>query len=313
MDFIVDKMDGGNKRVLANFVYVHPSDFSKLVSMSGLPDNLPANPEATGILVKCRDFVYTVKPGDMEDEGCAAFNIFQRLSASLQTGRDKDYNPPRIIETAPRITLTPFSPSLENFALRALKLEYEKIDLDCEMLAALVKHRFSGQVFSVNQRFAVKHKFQNGKKLLLELKVISVDHLNTNSLLNNEGEQSSHASSMFSSTLSCGQLIQGVEGGHASENETPFEGGLDLKKMGIGGLDKEFDELRTRAFNTRLLPASWMRKLGHKHVRGILLYGPPGCGKTLIARKLAEALKAREPKIVQGPELLSKCMFHFFF
>jgi len=38
---------------------------------------------------------------------------------------------------------------------------------------------------------------------------------------------------------------------------------------------------------------------------GILLHGPPGTGKTLIARQIGKMLNAREPKIVNGPEILS--------
>jgi len=37
--------------------------------------------------------------------------------------------------------------------------------------------------------------------------------------------------------------------------------------------------------------------MGQKHVRGMLLYGPPGCGKTLIARQIGKALHAHAPKV----------------
>ena len=36
------------------------------------------------------------------------------------------------------------------------------------------------------------------------------------------------------------------------------------------------------------------------------MYGPPGCGKTLTARQIGKMLSAREPKVVNGPEILNK-------
>jgi len=76
--------------------------------------------------------------------------------------------------------------------------------------------------------------------------------------------------------------------------------------LGIGGLDEEFTEIFRQAFASRLCPNDVLKKLDLTHVRGMLLYGPPGTGKTLIARKIASILKAREPKIVKGPEIFNK-------
>ena len=45
---------------------------------------------------------------------------------------------------------------------------------------------------------------------------------------------------------------------------------------------------------------------GMKHCRGILLFGPPGTGKTLMARQIGQMLNSREPKIVNGPQILDK-------
>lgn len=76
--------------------------------------------------------------------------------------------------------------------------------------------------------------------------------------------------------------------------------------MGIGGLDKEFNAIFRRAFASRVFPPELVEQLGCKHVKGILLYGPPGTGKTLMARQIGNMLNAREPKIVNGPQVLDK-------
>lgn len=82
--------------------------------------------------------------------------------------------------------------------------------------------------------------------------------------------------------------------------------GFKFEDMGIGGLDNEFSAIFRRAFASRIFPPGIVDKLGIQHVRGILLYGPPGTGKTLIARQIGKMLNAREPKVINGPEVLNK-------
>lgn len=79
-----------------------------------------------------------------------------------------------------------------------------------------------------------------------------------------------------------------------------------FEDMGIGGLDSEFSTIFRRAFASRIFPPGLIEKLGIQHVKGILLYGPPGTGKTLIARQIGKMLNAREPKVINGPEVLNK-------
>jgi vesicle-fusing ATPase len=79
-----------------------------------------------------------------------------------------------------------------------------------------------------------------------------------------------------------------------------------FENMGIGGLDTEFSSIFRRAFASRIFPPGLIDKLGIQHVKGILLYGPPGTGKTLIARQIGKMLNSREPKVINGPEVLNK-------
>jgi vesicle-fusing ATPase len=80
---------------------------------------------------------------------------------------------------------------------------------------------------------------------------------------------------------------------------------LKFENLGIGGLDDEFKVLFRKAFLSRTLNADMVKDLKMKHSKGILLYGPPGCGKTLIAREISKLFSATL-KIVNGPEIFNK-------
>jgi len=72
----------------------------------------------------------------------------------------------------------------------------------------------------------------------------------------------------------------------------------------IGGLDEVKQELK-EAVEWPLKNPEIFSRLGIKPPKGILLFGPPGCGKTLLARAVATESEANFITI-KGPEVFSK-------
>ncbi|AEK73625.1 proteasome-activating nucleotidase [Thermococcus sp. 4557] len=72
----------------------------------------------------------------------------------------------------------------------------------------------------------------------------------------------------------------------------------------IGGLEKQLQELR-EAIELPLRHPELFEKVGIEPPKGVLLYGPPGCGKTLMAKALAHEANATFIRVV-GSELVRK-------
>jgi SpoVK/Ycf46/Vps4 family AAA+-type ATPase len=73
----------------------------------------------------------------------------------------------------------------------------------------------------------------------------------------------------------------------------------------IGGLEDVKAELQLAVVGAVARPEIF-EMYGHKPGAGVLLYGPPGCGKTLLARALAHEANRAAFISVKGPELLNK-------
>jgi len=86
---------------------------------------------------------------------------------------------------------------------------------------------------------------------------------------------------------------------------TPEKKGIPIVTYeDIGGLREEIQRIREMV-ELPLRHPELFQRLGIEPPRGVFLYGPPGCGKTLLAKAVANESDANF-YVISGPEIMSK-------
>jgi vesicle-fusing ATPase len=297
-----------NRLALTNKVYMNPENLGQIAAYYEKND-------VTGgktMLVDIDGHPYQVEAHPQVPPEEVALNGLQRRFLQLSLSK--------------QVSISPFVPS-SSIALAALEFTVDTLakkkadpkskpkEIDTNRLAQTVLLVLEEQIMEPGRVMAIDFE---GTKLELNVKHMETIKVSKKKK-KKEGEDTSASckigqllgpTSVTFSRAEGGALLaftgDNIADGGGGGASNLFTGDFDFVKLGIGGLDAEFNQIFRRAFASRIWPAHIIKQMGINHVRGMLLFGPPGCGKTLIARQIGKALNAREPKIVNGPEILNK-------
>ncbi|KAI1762740.1 AAA-domain-containing protein [Hypoxylon sp. FL1150] len=287
----LERNDLAQQYIFGNLCAVSPQDFS--------PD-----PSGRDIHVLLNgNFVVTARPTEYIQPGCISLSDPQRTWCGISMtdtviGERYDHKTP----------LTAMDVEVGFASQRKVT----DVPYDQDELADAFTKMFKDQIFAPGQRIIMDYR---GIPLMFVVKTVQLLEL-----LGNEKGQASESSSRPDVR---GLLVVSnpPEINFYKDAKTPIKLKGSTKRpatnailrpdfkfadMGIGGLDEEFSTIFRRAFASRVFPPGLVEQMGISHVKGVLLYGPPGTGKTLIARQIGKMLNAREPKIINGPEILNK-------
>jgi len=271
------------------------------------PDALPEN--VKHVSVKPRDanrrFAFTIERSSRVHAGQVAVNTAHRKWAELSLGESLTLVPmPGPFDAAGEITIE------IDYLKKGTPMRFKGEEIERAFVSV-----FNGMILAVGQLVLFEYEPPRGSKVRFNVVVQRIHKMDEMALM--AGRSASTAESIKVGICNAQSQIKVQAAPGADIMLTGGAAGSGAKRsiinpdwkfedMGIGGLDEQFSTMFRRAFASRVMPIEIVEKLGIQHVKGILLYGPPGTGKTLMARKIGKMLDGREPKIVNGPEILSK-------
>ncbi|CAL8461921.1 g1452 [Coccomyxa elongata] len=245
--------------------------------------------------VEVNKFVFTTRPEPSIPLGCIGLNGNQRMAAKVSTGEvvgAKVFQLPR----------SRFEITLLTVELGTVSKARPPEELHAAEITNSFINRFKGQVLAVGQK--VVFEYQGFTYRMEASNILVLDEASGEQVSEQRGILTESTACVYIPASGSNLTILGQRSVAAPQLFKAKE--FNFEKLGIGGLDDQFEQIFRRAFASRVFPPSVVERLGIRHVKGVLLFGPPGTGKTLIARQIGKMLNGKEPKVVNGPEILNK-------
>ncbi|XP_026193916.1 vesicle-fusing ATPase [Cyclospora cayetanensis] len=278
-----------------NLAYVHPEVYEELLTHSGHGSRRSPGQALRPVQCHVGSIVLGVMPEPLLQKGDIGLSTCHRDSTRLQLG---DAVHVRVfIPPTPKPIIGLMQIEVSTYLKPA-----ERICVKDDVIEEDFRTSFCGQNFTVGQSMARRLGKETLKLTVLQMIPVETTGDKRMAPVSSFAELSENSELVFAGDSEGRVYVQ-------SKKVLPsplVAPDFSFQKLGIGGLDRQFSEIFRRAFSSRVFPPHLVEELGLKHVKGLMLYGPPGTGKTLIARQIGRALKAREPKVVNGPEILNK-------
>ncbi|KAH7058748.1 vesicle-fusing ATPase [Macrophomina phaseolina] len=291
------KSPGGNAYAFGNVVAVSPADF-------------PPSRDGTDLYILVNgNYVLSARPTETCRPGEIGLTDRQRTWAGVSLGPND------------MVVVQPYDHFAEGGGMYLASVDVEvgfagrkttEVPYDQDELGSFFARNFENQVLAPGQQLLMDHKNIPLTLVIRAVRLGSLADMEKGGNTDSPPVSDPRARGILTRTTQ-------VDFFKSAQSELKLKGssrrpaansivqpGFKFEDMGIGGLDEEFSAIFRRAFASRIFPPGLVDKLGIQHVRGILLHGPPGTGKTLIARQIGKMLNAREPKIINGPEVLNK-------
>jgi vesicle-fusing ATPase len=274
-----------NRLALTNKIYISQQNYEQVAAFYAQHNVPPIDQGTKAYLVRVQNHPYAVEGNQQIENQQVALNGLQRRFAQLSLAAPVVLTPYQPYPPAPLATVV-FAVDLlaKSKAPAGKGGQRHQKEIDTDRLAQTTLLILEGQVLAVGQVIALDFE---GTKVEITVKSAGVMELKKKK----KSKSAEDAPPPEASDASEGQLLSPtditftraegstsitltgdrVADGGSSGATSIFVNDFDFEKLGIGGLDSEFNEIFRRAFASRIWPSKIIKEMGITHVRGMLL------------------------------------------